>query len=191
MSALAVAMDTLVCYNVDTEWPRQSVNSPGPGQYGQGRAVAGAFRGETPVTSAMERRIAEEARSWCGTRFHHGSRIRGVGVDCVNLVVAILEAVGLIARQELPSYSPDWMLHHGREILLEGIARVADPIEPPFEVGDILTYKFGRAASHCGLYIGEGRVVHAATRDQVRCDLIATASLTRRFVAAYRLRRSG
>lgn len=139
--------------------------------------------------SALDQAIRAEALSWQATPFRHGAAIRGIGVDCIHLVHAVLSAVGLIDA-EVPFYPPDWHLHHDRERLIEGLEAAGFVrVELPYEVGDVFVYRYGRAASHCGLYVGDGRIVHAATRDQVRCDLIASSSLTRRFVAAYRVAR--
>lgn len=46
--------------------------------------------------------IVEEARKWIGTPYHHQQRLKGVGVDCVGLVIG----VGLEC-DILPSYSED------------------------------------------------------------------------------------
>jgi NlpC/P60 family putative phage cell wall peptidase len=44
-----------------------------------------------------------EARTWIGTPYHHQARVKGVGVDCVGLVIC---ALGLDeAALRLPAYS--------------------------------------------------------------------------------------
>jgi NlpC/P60 family putative phage cell wall peptidase len=140
--------------------------------------------------TALDQAIRAEALSWQGTPFRHMCGLKHIGVDCIHLVEAVLRAVGLLGADAIvPSYSPDWHLHQRRELLLEGLRQHCDEVEPPYQVGDILVWRYGRTASHCGLYVGDGRLVHAATKDQVRCDPIDSASLVRRFVAAYRVRR--
>jgi NlpC/P60 family putative phage cell wall peptidase len=46
-----------------------------------------------------ERRLAviEEAKTWVGTPFRHQARVKGVGVDCAQLVIAVGESCGLLA----------------------------------------------------------------------------------------------
>ena len=139
--------------------------------------------------TALDQAIRAEALTWVGTRFHHGASLKGIGVDCIHLVEAVLRAVGLVPDGLLPKYSPDWHLHARRELLIEGLREHCDEVDEPWQVGDIFVWRYGRAASHCGLYVGDGRIVHAATKDQVRCDPIDSASLARRFVGAYRVRR--
>lgn len=39
--------------------------------------------------------IVDEARSWVGTPFRHQARIKGLGVDCVGLLVGVGEVLGL------------------------------------------------------------------------------------------------
>jgi len=138
--------------------------------------------------TALDRAIRAEALSWCGTKFRHGAALKGIGVDCIHLVEAVFRAVGLVPEGLLPTYPPDWHLHQREELLLEGLREHCDEVEAPFAVGDILVYRYGRAASHCGIYVGDGQIIHAATRDQVRCDPVDSLSLRERFVAAYRVR---
>jgi len=140
--------------------------------------------------SALDRAIRAEALTWTGTPFRHAASLKGVGVDCIHLVEAVLCAVGLVKSQGLlPSYSPDWHLHLRRELLIEGLRQHCDEVEGPYQVGDILVYRYGRTASHCGLYIGDGQIIHAATKDMVRCDRMDGISLANRFVTAFRVRR--
>jgi cell wall-associated NlpC family hydrolase len=40
--------------------------------------------------------VVEEARSWAGTPFRHQARVKGVGVDCAQLVIAVGEAAGVM-----------------------------------------------------------------------------------------------
>lgn len=39
--------------------------------------------------------IVEEAYKWIGTPYHHQGRLRGVGVDCVGLLLGITDALGV------------------------------------------------------------------------------------------------
>ena len=44
----------------------------------------------------LRQRIVEEARSWLGTPYHHQAMVKGAGVDCAMILVAVYRAVGLI-----------------------------------------------------------------------------------------------
>jgi len=50
--------------------------------------------------------IIAEARSWLGTPFQHQAMLKGVGVDCVGLVIGVGLAAGVLSldRRELPRY---------------------------------------------------------------------------------------
>ena len=135
----------------------------------------------------LREKIRIDALSWVGTPFHHEAMVKGVGVDCIHLLVAVFSEVGMLPKVKPEHYAPDWCLHSSREILLEGIKQYAVEVQTPWMVGDILVYRYGRAASHCGIYIGDNQIVHAANRGQVRCELVANGSLEKRFVGGYRL----
>jgi hypothetical protein len=40
--------------------------------------------------------VATQARAWIGTPFAHQHRARGVGVDCVGLVIGVARELGLV-----------------------------------------------------------------------------------------------
>ncbi len=42
-------------------------------------------------------RIVAEARSWLGTPFQHQARLKGVGVDCIQLCIGVGEATGVLS----------------------------------------------------------------------------------------------
>lgn len=141
------------------------------------------------MTPAQRAAVKAEAFSWIGTKFRHGARIKGVGVDCGQLLVAVFSAAHLIEAFAPESYPPDWFLHRDRERYLEELTKYADAVEPLYEIGDILTYRFGRAVSHAGIYVGEGWIVHADGRAKiVNRSQISMAGLAQRFAGAYRLR---
>jgi hypothetical protein len=52
-----------------------------------------------------------------------------------------------------PPYSPDWFLHSDRERLLEVISLHATRVDAPLALGDIATFRFGRAVSHAGIVV--------------------------------------
>jgi NlpC/P60 family putative phage cell wall peptidase len=39
--------------------------------------------------------VVAEARSWIGTPYRHQGRLKGVGVDCLGLIVGVARALGL------------------------------------------------------------------------------------------------
>ena len=102
------------------------------------------------VTMNIREKIVAEARSWIGTPFHHAARLKGVGVDCANLLIGVYAAAG-IAEEFTPEYYPqDWHMHRDEPrflaTLLEYCERLPDG-EPPMP-GDIAMFNYGRHAAH-------------------------------------------
>ncbi len=42
-----------------------------------------------------QKKITNQARTWLGTPFHHQARLKGVGCDCLGLVVGVVDELGL------------------------------------------------------------------------------------------------
>lgn len=100
--------------------------------------------------------IIDEARSWVDTPYHHQGRLKGVGVDCVGLVIGVGRALG-ICSFEFFSYerSPDptILLGHLREQLTRGNVP---------QRGSILLFSFTREPQHFGIYTGvDDTIIHA------------------------------
>lgn len=113
--------------------------------------------------------IIEEARSWEGTRFVHAQAVKGSGVDCVHLGIAIAKKFNLIPQDyKPPKYKRQWNLHSRESILLDTMPTLCNKIpEKEMEPGDFLCFRFGRCVSHMGIYIGDGKMVHAYTGEGV------------------------
>lgn len=111
--------------------------------------------------------IIQEALSWVDTPYHHHARVKGVGIDCAQLVVACALAADLITPQQvltIPNYPTQWHLHMDEERLLDlldqyGCVRKDKQQTIP---GDIITFRFGRCTSHLGIMVNETQFVHAA-----------------------------
>jgi cell wall-associated NlpC family hydrolase len=132
------------------------------------------------LTVEQRERVVAAARSWLGTPFHHGTRQKGVGVDCGNLLVAVYLEAGVL--REAPAFEPPppgWHLHHADERYLRLIARYCQPVRPPWEAGDVLVFR-GRhwpSAGHAGLFIGDGLLIHAVQGSGVLAWPLASSLL--------------
>lgn len=62
-------------------------------------------------TDTMRRAVVAEALTWLRTPYHHAARIKGVGVDCAQFLIAVYAATGLIDDFTPDRYPPDWHLH--------------------------------------------------------------------------------
>jgi hypothetical protein len=65
--------------------------------------------------------VIAEARSWIGTPFHDRARVKGAGVDCLQLLIASYHAAGL-----LPDLRPDYPVR----FFLTKFISAASPITP-------------------------------------------------------------
>lgn len=110
--------------------------------------------------SAMRQIVASAAMQWVGTPYHHHARVRGVGVDCVQLLCAVYESCNLTAPIDPGQYAVDWHMHRNRELYLEGLQRYGVETGSP-QAGDVALFRFGRTYSHGGVMISRDQVVHA------------------------------
>lgn len=94
-------------------------------------------------------RIVREALSYRGTRYRFGGTSRN-GIDCSGLTMSVCRRWGLL----LPRTSTA-QFHRGTPVHC-----------PDLKPGDLVFFKgtYKRGISHVGIYIGEGRFIHAAGR---------------------------
>lgn len=107
--------------------------------------------------------VAEKAREWIGTPYHHRARVLGHGVDCAQLPAAVYHSAGIIPLLSM-DYATDWHLHHSEELYIDGVVRWAHEIEPEQAgLGDLIIWKFGRTFSHGGIVADRDvrSVIHA------------------------------
>lgn len=115
------------------------------------------------MTPAMRAAVEAEARSWLGTPYHNHARLKGVGVDCAQILCAVYEATGSIGHTNPGWYAPDWHMHRGEEVYQEWIDRYC--LRLPGSVkplpGDIALFRFGRTYSHSAIVVSDDELVHA------------------------------
>ncbi len=131
------------------------------------------------LTLELRRHIAKTAREWIGTPFVPHARIKGAGVDCVNLPAAILIETGVIEFVFTGPYTIDagrhapasllgiWLRQDGR-FEEWPVDEAPDPLTPLLE-GDVLCFRFGHGvAHHVGLVTSPaGDFVHCLRRHGV------------------------
>jgi cell wall-associated NlpC family hydrolase len=113
------------------------------------------------VEAVCRRQVIEEAESWIGTPFHHEARIKGGGVDCGQLLIAVYGSLGYMpTNYQLEHYPPDFALHRDREWYLSIVESFAQRISAP-ESGDVVLFKWGRLFSHGGIVTEWPEIIHA------------------------------
>jgi NlpC/P60 family putative phage cell wall peptidase len=140
--------------------------------------------------------LVAEARAWVGTPYRHGASEKGLGCDCLGLVLGAARMAGPgLALPPVPSYAPDWAEAARSEVLLDALARALPvlwlrapgagaPPEP--RAGDLLLVRWreGRPASHLAIASGEGTIVHAHAGACV-AEVAWTPAFKRRLAAIF------
>lgn len=113
--------------------------------------------------AAQRTAVIAAARSWISTPFHDLARVKGIGVDCAQLLAAVFEEAGIISHVEPDHYSPQHFLHHPEERLTEDISRYAHEIdEASVGPGDVVIYKIAKCFAHAAIIVDWPReVIHA------------------------------
>jgi cell wall-associated NlpC family hydrolase len=142
------------------------------------------------MTPATRQNVVKEALSWQGTPYHHQGNIKGVGVDCVMLMIEVYRACGLAPAVPDPRpYPHDWHMHRGEELYLGGIEQCAVPTAIPLP-GDIALFQFGRCVSHGAIVLAWPLVIHAYIEHGavVQTDVTKSAGLSARLRGFYCLK---
>ena len=117
--------------------------------------------------------IVHVATSYIGTPYRTGGETRN-GMDCSGLVMAVYSAFDI----DLPRTSLDQ-------------SRAGTPISrSDMEPGDLVFFKTSssKPVSHVGIYIGEGKFIHASySTRKVRVDELDNDYFRDRFVTATRV----
>lgn len=102
-------------------------------------------------------RIIETARTFLETPYHHQGRVKGVGVDCLGLIVGVCEALGLPYR-DIRGYS-----RYATGLnLLERFSEQCEPSERG--EGKILIFRIRALPCHCAIEAslsGYPSIIHA------------------------------
>lgn len=133
------------------------------------------FAAFSASASAMRDSIVSMARGQIGTRYKLGGTSPNRALDCSGLVKYVMSALDVMlprtARQQATV---------GQEIPKDLAA-----LKP----GDLLTFGRGKRISHIGIYVGDGRMVHASTSKHqvIETQLNARSPLIRQWKGVRRL----
>jgi len=141
-----------------------------------GRAsTARPFARLSASASGLLDSLVSRARGQLGTRYVFRGERPGRALDCSSFARYVMEAVGV----RLPRTAAQ------QAQLGTAVPRDRERLRP----GDLLTFRRGRRVSHVGIYLGEGRFIHASpTSGQViETTIERNPSLFRRWTGARRL----
>lgn len=108
----------------------------------------------------MRLRVCEIATSWLKTPWHHEARLKGVGVDCAQFLLAVYAQAGLIEPYDTHHYSHDWYLHRDEPLFMQEIEKHCNRVAEALP-GDIVMFRFGRSPAHGAILIDRNMVIHA------------------------------
>jgi len=130
--------------------------------------------GSTPASHGPVQEVVMQALALLGTPYRWGGQTPGAGFDCSGLVNHVVQqALGIV----LPRSA-------------EAMSRVGAAIErSALRAGDLLFFVTRRKeVSHVGIYVGEGRFVHAtSTGGDVRVSALGERYWSTRYAGARRI----
>jgi NlpC/P60 family putative phage cell wall peptidase len=105
--------------------------------------------------------LLHAARRYIGTPWVHQGRLRGIGIDCIGLLVGAFNEAGLpvkdVANYPKKPTGNDWLL----EELRRRLTRVIDGSMQP---GDVLCFKWSLHPWHVALLSYDDTMIHAYKR---------------------------
>lgn len=132
--------------------------------------------------------VVQAARAWLGTPFHHQARLKGVGVDCVGLVIGVARELGLVAPDfDVDTYPrvPDG------SSLMHLVNLHMTPLDVEMAPGHVVVVRFDRDPQHLGI-LGDYRhgglsIIHAAAEPGRVIETRLMFSQSMQFVQAFAL----
>jgi cell wall-associated NlpC family hydrolase len=135
-----------------------------------------AFAGLAASVSALRDSLVSKARESIGIKYIFGGNNPLVGLDCSALIRHIVSAFDI----SLPRTAQE-QARMGR-----AVPKDRSQMKP----GDLLTFGSGSRITHIGMYIGEGRFIHASTTKKrvIESSLdVTSSSLVRQWQGVRRL----
>ncbi len=135
----------------------------------------------------IRNKIVEEARSWLNTPFHHQGRVKGVGVDCVGLVIGVAKTLQL-SNFDTHDYSP---IPDGKILKYLCDTEMTEITENEIMLGDVVLFKFDERPQHLGIigeYIyGGNSLIHSYSQARKVIETRFDEYWLERVVSYYRL----
>ncbi|MGR4872025.1 C40 family peptidase [Variovorax sp. LARHSF232] len=156
--AIPVLLCTVLLLAACGSTPRQSAGTASP-RY-------------APLSTVQAEDIAIHALGLVGTPYRYGGNTPEGGFDCSGLIGYVYKSrAGLTAPRTVAQ--------------LAGFGETVE--RDALRTGDLVLFGGGSRPSHAGIYVGEGRFVHApSTGGTVRLDRLAGAYWARQSVAVRR-----
>lgn len=121
-----------------------------------------------------EKSLVNEATAWLGTPYKYGGNTRK-GVDCSGFVYHVFRNSLDISLPRNSGKQHDYCRKISKKDLSTG------------DLVFFATTKGSKKVSHVGLYVGDGKMIHASTSRGVVCQNLSDDYYTRTFVGAGRI----
>lgn len=133
-------------------WAQEAPGSalPSPATATAPLAPVGSTGPESPAPAVTwDQRLKRIANDFLGTRYRLGGISQTTGLDCSGLIKQIWQRLGLV---ELPHQAAN-------------MAKMGVPVQlGDIQVGDLIFFNTtGKQNSHVGVYVGNGRFIHASS----------------------------
>ena len=140
-----------------------------------------------PDDRALGAAIVAAAEAWIGTPYRHQGMRRGVGCDCLGLVLGIWADVFGSAPDHPRRYSADWAEVAPGDPLLAACRQFGREVPDPPDAGMILVFRWqpGVACKHLAVATGPGTMIHAREGHAV-CRSPIGSPLYRRLAGKFR-----
>ena len=129
--------------------------------------------------------IIAEARTWIGTPHVHQARIRGVGVDCIGLVVGVASALGFASAAAFLASPYGSYSSHPNVAALDAACAAFLVRTHTRQPGDILLMQFIGEPQHFGILTAMDYVIHAYAPARAVVEHRIDQRWRRRIVRAY------
>lgn len=108
-----------------------------------------------------KKRFIEIARSWLGTKWQHDQQIKGIGVDCVNYIMAVAIEYGF----ELPPIPKNYNRFSRNEEIVQYAQDNLDSILiEEMDTADIAIFKVSGYSTHVGIITAPYKLIHACNK---------------------------
>lgn len=125
--------------------------------------------------------LVRSARACLGTPFHHQGRKKGVGLDCIGLIVVALTENGYVVRDRA-----DYGLRPEKGALVQALEAHGARRVDGFEAGDVLVFVYDGQPQHVALASSGETLIHAFAPVGAVVESGVSTYWRRRFWGAYR-----
>lgn len=106
----------------------------------------------------LPNKIVKEALTWLDTPWQSNQACKGVGVDCIRLILQIYQNVGVNTGKRYNYYRTpvgNSLVNH-----IDSIPATSESNN--LEVGCLLIFYIAKVPHHTGIYLGDGKFIHAS-----------------------------